>query len=183
MARVVDLVERLANLLAAEQRRTAAVQGLQPVHAQALHYLARCNRYSNTPAAVAEYLGLTKGTVSQSLRILERRGLIARRRDPTDRRVVRLRLTAKGARLAAELAAPAPWRDLPGDEAGPALERLLRTVQQRNRSRTFGVCASCRFFQSESETAFRCGLTGEPLSASDAVLICREHEPTEVAVG
>ncbi|MFN2812475.1 MarR family winged helix-turn-helix transcriptional regulator, partial [Escherichia coli] len=65
----------------------------------ALHYLARCNRYSDTPLGVTEYLGLTKGTVSQSLKVLEGRGLISKLPDARDRRSVHLRLTDAGRAL------------------------------------------------------------------------------------
>ena len=58
-----------------ELRKAGADEALQPVHLQALIYLARANRYSNTPQALAEYLGLTKGTVSQTLLLLDRQGL------------------------------------------------------------------------------------------------------------
>ena len=34
---------------------------------------SKANRYSNTPQALADYLGLTKGTVSQTLLLLDRR--------------------------------------------------------------------------------------------------------------
>jgi MarR family transcriptional regulator, negative regulator of the multidrug operon emrRAB len=49
-------------------------------------------------------------------------------------------------------------------------------LQRANGSRTFGVCRSCRFFRRQ-RSGFECGLTGEPLSAADSAMICREHEP------
>ena len=64
---LLELVERLGNLMRAKLRRVSAQMQLQPVHMQALLYLSQANRYSNTPQALTEYLGLTKGTVSQSL--------------------------------------------------------------------------------------------------------------------
>ncbi len=69
-------------------REQPLVAELQPVQLSALHYLARCNRYSDTPLGVTEYLGLTKGTVSQSLKVLEGRGLISKLPDARDRRSV-----------------------------------------------------------------------------------------------
>lgn len=66
-----DYLERLTSLMRAWSREQPLVAELQPVQLSALHYLARCNRYSDTPLGVTEYLGLTKGTVSQSLKVLE----------------------------------------------------------------------------------------------------------------
>ncbi len=178
--RTHELIERLANLLRAEAR-LADGGALQPVHLQALAYLARCNRYSDTPGALTEYLGLTKGTVSQTLNVLEREGLLERRGDPADRRRVRLRLTAAGRRVVRE-AAPPPLLRQAVAALGPEregrlaadLEELLRALQRAHGGRPFGVCRTCRHFQGGAAGGGRCGLTDEPLSARDAKLLCRE---------
>lgn len=180
--RLHDVLERLGNLLRAQEREAAARAGLLPVHLAALGYLARANRYSNTPAGLAEYLGLTKGTVSQSLLVLERRGYVRKQTDSNDRRVVRVELTARGRRALERASPPAPVRAA-AEELGAAgtaalttgLERLLRTMQRARGNRSFGVCRTCRFFL-RGPDGFRCGLTQEPLSAEDSERICREHE-------
>ena len=68
-----QLLERLAGLLRSESRKLLSEYGLQPVQFEALHYLSNCNRYSDTPMAVTEYLGQTKGSVSQTLKVLEKK--------------------------------------------------------------------------------------------------------------
>lgn len=82
---VHDLIERLGNLVRADVRAVCHASGVRPVQLEALHYLTQCNRYSDTPQAVAEYLGLTKGTVSQTLKVLEEKGLLKKRSDPGDK--------------------------------------------------------------------------------------------------
>ena len=74
-------LERLSTLVQQAVRDDASRQGLLPIHWQVLAYLARANRYSDIPIAVAEYLGITRGTVSQTLAVLERKGLIAKEGD------------------------------------------------------------------------------------------------------
>jgi DNA-binding MarR family transcriptional regulator len=69
-----QLVAQIGNLLRAEERRACARFRLQPVHVNAMVYIARSNRFSNTPAALTEFLSLTKGTVSQTLLVLEQKG-------------------------------------------------------------------------------------------------------------
>ncbi len=181
--RLYELLEQIGNLLQGEQRAAGSGKGLLPVHLAALHYLARANRYSNTPAAVTEYLGLTKGTVSQSLQVLERGGYLKKRSDQRDGRVVRLQLTAKGRRLVLETAVPALVRSAAGrlgrqsvEELERGLEELLRQMQRVRGGRSFGVCRTCRFFE-RTAGGFRCGLSGERLSRSDSGLSCRDHEP------
>jgi DNA-binding MarR family transcriptional regulator len=157
--------------------------GLQPVQLYALRYLARCNRYSNTPAGVTDYLGLTKGTVSQTLLVLQRKGYIDKHPDLADRRVVHLVVTAQGNAVLDEIQTNPLFSQaiagLPdGQQAGLAdnLTELLRLLQKTHGSRSFGVCRSCHFFQRETPQGYRCGLTHEPLTEQESSQICREHE-------
>lgn len=176
--RVHELLDRLANLLRAEQRKVAAAHGLQPVHLQALAYLARANRYSDSPIAVAEYLGITKGSVSQTLSLLEDKGFLSARPDRDDGRRVRLSVTAKGrrllTRLPSETLASAPTAKLAEALAEP-LEMLLIELQRARGGRSFGVCRTCRHFRTPSPGRHACGLTGEPLSLDQSTRLCREH--------
>ncbi|HSM59662.1 MAG TPA: MarR family winged helix-turn-helix transcriptional regulator [Longimicrobiales bacterium] len=48
---------------------------------------------------LAEHLGVTASTMSLTLKRLERDGYVRRDRDPADRRVMNVRLTAAGARV------------------------------------------------------------------------------------
>lgn len=87
-------------------RQQPLLAGIKPTHLSALRYLASCNRYSNTPLAVTEYLGLTKGTVSQSLNRLETYGFIVKSQDQRDKRSVHLELTVSARTLLASVTRP-----------------------------------------------------------------------------
>ena len=185
---VHDLIERLGNLVRADVRAVCHASGVRPVQLEALHYLTQCNRYSDTPQAVAEYLGLTKGTVSQTLKVLEEKGLLKKRSDPGDKRVVHLTPTASGRRLVervvpSDLLAMGVGRLSKSEQkaTGEALRLLLRSVQKANSLRTFAPCHSCRFNQ-KIDDGYLCELTQESLTADDVVLICREHQYSEKAV-
>ena len=187
---LLDTVERLGSLLRAGLRQAGAAQSLQPIHLQALLYLVEANRYSNTPQALAEYLGLTKGTVSQSLLLLARRKLIARHADEKDGRVVRLTLTDKGKDILKELGLTTAWRDAL-QAASPArlssatkvLKEALATLQTKNGHRTFGVCVTCRHNLHIGPRSYVCGLTKEKLTSRDVNQICREHSLPEENTG
>ncbi len=186
---IYEYLERIANLIRTDVRRTGVSSGLQPVQLEALHYLGRCNRYSNTPVAVAEFLGLTKGTVSQTLGVLESNRLIEKQADAKDRRVVHLRLTYEGERMVAESIPPQLIRSafdglspVETAEVVGVLERVLRRLQRANGLKTFGACKTCRHHRVEEDGNRRCGLTTEPLSDFDAEQLCREHDPPSSAV-
>jgi DNA-binding MarR family transcriptional regulator len=179
---LLELIERLGNLMRSELRKSGSDEELQPVHLQALVYLSKANRYSNTPQALADYLGLTKGTVSQTLLLLDRRGLIERFEDDIDRRVVRLRLSTAGEQFLAESQPALAWQNATRNispnrirNATSALREALVTLQEDNEGAVFGVCSSCAFCQKLSQRIYRCGQMGDRLSGPETRKLCRVY--------
>ncbi len=180
---IYDYVERLSELLRMDSRQAGSAHGLQPVQIEVLHYLSICNRYSDTPMGVTEYLGHTKGTVSQTLKVLEKKGFLLKRPDKDDKRVAHMKLSAKGKRLV-EKSIPTPMflsacEDLGDDEQlkiSNALKRLLTTILQANQMKSFGICSSCRYNHTTDDGNYFCNLVQQALSVDDIQLICKEHE-------
>ena len=178
---IFDVVERITALIRSEERKKCTEYGLQSVHLQVLDYLSRCNKYSDTPAALTNYLGMTRGTVSQTLLLLEKKGFIKKTADTSDRRVVHLSLSAEGKAIL-EKARPCELFSqasnlLSGDEIkryDEVLLTVLTALQKSNKSHSFGLCKTCQFF-TLIPSGFLCGLTKEPLSEADSEKICQEH--------
>jgi MarR family transcriptional repressor of emrRAB len=178
MTQVPLLLERLAALIHQSVRDDAARHGLLPIHLLILAYLNRANRYSALPIAIAEYFGITRGTVSQSLAILESRGLVRKARDGRDGRRVHLSLTDASQALLAQtwasrLEAAIDTQALDQETLEQALRSLLTGLQRLNGQRAFGVCRGCAHFLDDA-SGHRCGLTGEPLLEEQTRRICRE---------
>jgi MarR family transcriptional regulator, negative regulator of the multidrug operon emrRAB len=178
------LIERISTLLRAEQRKKYTALGLQPVHAQVVEFLAKCNRHSDTPAAVGEYLGLTKGTMSQTLQVLERKGYIAKNMDVTDGRIIHLSLTEAGVKLVDEFRPLDVFEQAESLVAKQnfstleqALQATLEALQTANQSKSFGLCRTCTHFSEVGHEEYHCQLTHLPLTPLDAEKICREHSP------
>ena len=170
------LAERLTSLLRSSQRQVAAAHGLKLVQLEALIYLSLANRYSNTLIALTEYFGITKGTISQTLKALERHKLVVKATDPDDGRVQRCSLTDAGKAIVASAFPAQCFAPVESKTAlADALEAQLRALQRVNGAKTFGQCNTCRLFEPRARGG-RCGLTKEPLTRSDALKICREHE-------
>lgn len=179
--RLHDIIERLAMLLRADSRRQGK-EALQPIQRAALEYLARCNRLSDTPAAVTDFLRLTKGTVSQTLGVLVRRRLIEKKRDEQDHRVVHLALTPAGRRVVAKRSrvwrqACAALDDKQMARAGALLGDMVRAAERASAARAFGDCPSCGLLRTTADGHQRCGFTDELLTAAEIHKICREHVP------
>lgn len=175
------LLERLGRLLQNDAHR----EGLKPTQWEALRYLARANRFSRSPGAVTAYLGVTKGTVSQTLAALERKGLIEKTSLPSDRRNVAIKVTRRGRALLkkdplGELETAA--RGVSNKrlaQMGGDLQALLSEALRVRDGRPFGACKTCRYFERNAKEGnpHRCGLLEEPLSAADGELVCVEQEP------
>ena len=181
--KTLQLIERISTLVRSEERKRYASYGLQPVHGQILEYLAQCNKHSNTPVAITEYLGLTKGTVSQSIQILVRNNYIEKTPDENDQRVIHLTLTESGRQLVEsflpiDLFEQVEDKITNGDfsNIGDALVETLVSLQNANQSKTFGLCKSCHYF-AEIDHHYHCNLTQLPLTPAETELICREHIP------
>jgi MarR family transcriptional regulator, negative regulator of the multidrug operon emrRAB len=178
---VFELIERMAALLRSEERKKCTELGLQPVHLQVLDYLSRCNRYSDTPAALTNYLGMTRGTVSQTLLLLMKKGFISKTVDVKDRRVIHLSLLDEGNKVLMKARSSELFQQaatiFKADhivDHDDIFANALTALQKANQSQSFGLCRTCRYF-TQCSAGFICGLTKESLSQNDSEKICQEH--------
>ena len=172
-------VERLARLIHALQFSA----GLNPSQWEALRYLARANRFSASPSALARYLGITKGTVSQTIIALESKGYVDRVRGRPDGRSVHLELTPKGWCLLNDdplCAVDAIGKSLPvaeRDAAMKTISQLLESLCREKGSEAFGVCGDCSHLEAKPCAKGKgndcaCKLANEPLKQGDVSKIC-----------
>ena len=174
------LIERLARVL----QNDGHSDGLKPTQWEVLRYLSRANRFSRTPGAVTAYLGMTKGTVSQTVLALERKGLVGKTIAAADQRSIQLELTRKGrntlrndpAALFEEAAAS--MTNVKRTQLSSGLEAVLKTLLERREGRAFGACRTCRHFRKSHAhgSPHYCSLLDESLSAEDGDQICIEQE-------
>jgi DNA-binding MarR family transcriptional regulator len=180
--RVAEFVNRLGRAAHCLQFE----QGLNPAQWETLRYLARANRYSRSPTAIAEFLGTTKGTVSQTIRALEAKGYLRRSKDCSDGRAICLEVTDAGCavleqdpikRLEQAVAALPPETSkvmLSG------LRALMGKLQDNCGGRAFGLCGECGHLREGEEACgsttadnqTQCGLNGDPLNDADKAQIC-----------
>ncbi len=175
LTRIRELFDRIARVAAAEEWNDK----LNPAQHSALAYLARANRFSRAPSNVADYLCTTRGTASQTLKALERKGLVMQTRSDTDKRSISCDVTKKGrAALGATNVFDAALDALSASEVA-ALTQLLeatghRMLKQR-RFRTFGVCKTCRYHR-HTQDGLACALLDMPLTQMNANELCHEHD-------
>jgi DNA-binding MarR family transcriptional regulator len=176
------LIERLARLIASANHDS----GLKPAQWEALRFLSMANRFSRTPKALAQWLGSTKGTVSQTVISLEKRDLVTKATGE-DRRSVTLELTFS----ARQILEKDPLKQLSdavqslpqdiAEKTSRGLADVLSTLIKAKGGRPFGVCRTCRHFSSlathgQAEPGHFCMLLKAPLDETDAGQICIEQE-------
>lgn len=172
--RLRDVIDRLGRIVAADEWSDA----VNPTQWTALSYLARANRFSRSPSQVADYMEATRGTVSQTLKALARKGLITEIRSEQDKRSISYSVTKEGlsvldgSSLIAEAAASLPERERSALIAG--LEALIHKALQKRGSRAFGVCETCTFHEKRDSGGY-CRLLDEPLAPLETGQICHEH--------
>jgi DNA-binding MarR family transcriptional regulator len=174
----------------------AGGRGLTPTQGQVLALL-RANPDGLRLGALADQLGVTAATTSDSVTALHRKGLVAKLPLAGDGRAVLVRLTPAGVREAVGGAA-ATWPDFlleAVDELSDAeqaaflrgLVTMIRTLQTRGRIPVTRMCLSCRFFQPfrhpDGRRPHHCAFVDAPFGDGELRLDCPDHDaaPAELA--
>lgn len=135
---------------------------------------------------MARELGVAKATIADAVAALERKGLLAGRANPDDRRGKLLSLTETGRTVAAAVQLEEgrlvePLNRVDSSRKAQALETLLDLVAGLH---TVGVitidrsCKTCRFFEVGAPTrSHRCALLDASLTPETLRVRCPEHEP------
>lgn len=176
--RVREIIDRLGRIVAAEEWNDE----INPTQWTALSYLARANRFSRSPSQVSDYMAATRGTVSQTLKALARKGLVEERRSDQDKRSISYSATGQGlALLEGENLIEDAASVLSDSERAvllDGLETLMHNALARRRSRPFGVCRTCTHHRKVGDGGF-CKLLGVPLAPAETRQICHEHSGTD----
>jgi len=161
---------------------------LAPLQAHTLSVLHLRQPQIATPTALAEELSVALPTVSEVLRVLERRGLIKKRKSETDGRTTMLSLTRKGRRRAEGVAGWTDFLAAAADELSDAerkallrtLIKMIRTLQEQGMIPVARMCPTCRFFQpfvyGDPNAPHHCGYVNAAFGDRLLRIECAEHE-------
>jgi len=176
---------RLAAFWRASRWQDSAAHGLHPTQAE---ILARIAVAPERTAALAQALGVTSATLSDSVSALVAKGLAERRPDSSDARAQRVTATAEGLTTAAHLpAAPTALRDqiaaMPQAERGALLRALTRIIRGLQEARAIPVqrmCVTCRYFRpnlhADAARPHHCAFVDAAFGDARLRLDCGEHE-------
>ncbi|MEE8338717.1 MAG: MarR family transcriptional regulator [Xanthomonadales bacterium] len=179
--------ERAVAELLARIGRTAYgdgfAEGLTPAQWTALRYFSRANRFSRTVSGFAEFHATTRGTASQMVKSLVKKGFLTRKRSEQDRRSVRFDLMEKSLALLERdpfeslVAAAGELSNTSRQVISRGLDCMLQVLATRHGKKVFGMCPNCKYLRTGScctgdETEYQCELLGEPLRETELRQLC-----------
>ena len=174
LIRVKALLDRIARVSASQDW----VDNLNPAQRGVLTYLASANQFSRAPSNIAEYMCTTRGTASQTLKALERKGLVSPSPSIADKRSISYEVTAEGQKVidsSTELDAVLNTIDQKeGAALVNSLEKLSRELIVQRGYKAFGICAECSYHQKTKKGLF-CSLLNVDLTQDQSAKLCHEY--------
>ncbi len=168
--------------------KEAGARRITPLQSQALTVLRTQPGEAATVSTLAEELAVSLPTVSDMVKTLERKGLARKTRSHDDARIVTVRLSSKGRRLAEggkgrRDALGAVADQLPVAEQKmllPALLKIVHILHLRGDVPAVRMCLTCRFFQPHAHKDARrphhCAFFKEAFGNRLLRIECDKHE-------
>lgn len=189
---IMTAVQRLAAFWRSSQWQTTGAVGLNPTQGEVLQRIAR---RSARLGELAEQLGISQASLSDTVSSLEARGLALRRPDPDDGRARRIEATDDGHRVVAQLStapqalehAIASLGDPDRGALARGLVRVIRALQEARAIPVQRMCVTCRHFRphahDDPERPHHCAFVDAAFGDAQLRLDCDDHEaaPAEEA--
>jgi DNA-binding MarR family transcriptional regulator len=185
--KVLAGLARVTLALKSESWARSSAEGLNPTQIQIIATL-QSNSVPLSLSRLAEHLGSTKATASDSVSSLEAKGYLIKQVSEEDSRRISLTLSPAGRRMARKLGAASPEMlaglgILKPEEQAQLLgliSKLILGLQAEGRIAPSRMCVSCRFFREnrypDSPKPHHCDFVDSPFGNAGLRLDCGEHQ-------
>ncbi|HXC67184.1 MAG TPA: MarR family transcriptional regulator [Nitrospiraceae bacterium] len=186
-------LEKIGLAMKSRTWRREGRAGLGPLQRQVLTLLRSKPEQRARVSTVANELAVRLPTASEVIATLERKQLVRRRHDTTDRRVVVAQLTAKGNR-ASTPSSRMPDRLATATEALSepeqvvllrSLVKMIRSLQDQGEISATRMCVSCQYFRPNqhagADRTHHCDYLKASFGDSSLRLNCQVYEPASTA--
>lgn len=175
------LIDRLGRIT----RSLQYSQNLNPVQWEAIRYIKNANKYSRTPSSIAEFLGTTKGTMSQTLTSLGTKKLIKKVKDENDRRTTYIELTIKGEKIL-ESDPLKQVQDIVStldsnktEDILTAFYKIFNQFQEQLSTKNFGACHHCSYHDTQNtddKIRSQCGYSNDIIKPIEKNKLCKNFK-------
>ncbi len=182
-SKIVAGLERISQAFKVLLWEKAKQFGLSPIQIQILIFIAYHKSEYNNVSFLAQEFNVTKPTISDAIRVLNKKGLVVKDHSSADNRSYTLLLSDSGKDIVSKtehFADPlANQMDaIDTSEKEELFKTLSKLIYQLNQSGVLTVqrtCFACKFY-SKSDTGDYCNLLEKPLKNEDIRLDCDEFE-------
>lgn len=185
-SKLLFALDRVAEVIRVQLWDKAKELQLTPLQIRVILFLAGHQQDGlNNVSALAKTFQLTKPTVSETIRLLLKKSLIIKVKDPADGRAFDLQLSAKGKAVVKEASTfsrpleQALIKLAPEQQSGlyQHLFELLVGFQSAGLIPVQRMCTNCRHFTKRDEMPY-CTFLDQALNVSDFRVDCPEFAPT-----
>lgn len=184
--KVIAALERISQAFRVLLWNESKELGLTPIQIQTLIFLQHHSAEKRKISYLATELGVTKATISETVKTLLDKALIEKEYNLEDSRSFMIRLTAAGKKIAKQTGLFAshiedPISRLEDADKETLFKSLTGVVHHLNRAGVIGIqrmCFTCTYYaQDRDGAAHFCKLMNIPLKAQDLRIDCPEHAP------
>ncbi|MBX2840862.1 MAG: MarR family winged helix-turn-helix transcriptional regulator [Flammeovirgaceae bacterium] len=181
-SKIIVALERISEAFRVNLWQEAKETGLSPIQIQLMIFMAFHGQEKCKVTYLAKEFNMTKATVSDAIKMLEKKALIDKSTDPEDSRSYTIQLTKQGREVAKKSALFANGfsKALSGNNAKQKTDFLLQLLQIINQLHGSGVieiqrmCFSCGHY--EQNEGHYCQLLNKPLLNFELRVDCPEHQ-------
>ncbi len=181
-SKIVVALERISEAFRVLLWSESKENSLSPIQIQVLIFLLFHSQKQCRVSYLADEFNMTKATISDSVKALLRKGLVAKLPDELDTRSFSLTLTAAGKTVALKASSFAaaiegPLSKLPAAQKAVLLNSLLQLIYDLNKAGVITIqrmCFTCTNYQSGNGMHY-CKLLQTTLAETELRLDCPEH--------
>ena len=182
-SKIVTGLERISEVFKLLLWKKAKLIGLSPIQIQILIFIAFHKSELCNVSHLAKEFNVTKPTISDAIKVLDKKGIIFKDFSPVDQRSYIIQLTTLGKQTVAETNNFASPLKVQLDtfeiaELDSTFKTLSKLIYKLNQSEILTVqrtCYGCRFYKEDGVISY-CNLLERELKNQDIRLDCPEFE-------
>jgi DNA-binding MarR family transcriptional regulator len=183
-SKIVASLERVAQAFRVLLWQESKAHALTPIQVQVLIFLLHHSEEKRKVSYLAHEFGMTKATISETVRTLEQKNLVTKKFEYYDTRSYVIHLTKNGRDVADKTSLfskeiYSPVEKLSQSDREMVLKSLLNIISHLNREGVITIqrmCMTCIYYESSGKDQHFCKLLRQKLHVSELRIDCPEHE-------